>query len=188
MKRAEELRWMKKFRYFYSILGQILFSRKRYFDAEVYYRTLDVNSGVVAEANSSDWISLKPAIQHCYSIYAMPFELVDTVNTKYVNPFGQHCHLVISTGCSQLSSLLSLVSQNKTSKPGMEVLTNITEFKIKVARENSASPVSDREARDIDLEKGIQIDGEFLKLETPEFLVRLQTSFVPVFGCKPAVT
>ncbi|KAK0049380.1 ceramide kinase-like isoform X2 [Biomphalaria pfeifferi] len=188
MKRAEELRWMKKFRYFYSILGQILFSRKRYFDAEVYYRTLDVNSGVVVEANSSDWISLKPAIQHCYSIYAMPFELVDTGNTKYVNPFGQHCHLVISTGCSQLSSLLSLVSQNKTSKPGMEVMTNIIEFKIKVRRENSASPISDREARDIHLEKGIQIDGEFLKLETPEFSVRLQTSFVPVFGCKPAVT
>lgn len=54
----------------------------------------------------------------------------------------------------------------------MKVLNNIIGFKIKVARENSASPVSDREARNIDLEKGIQIDGEFLKLEKPEFLVR----------------
>ncbi|XP_055900409.1 uncharacterized protein LOC106054365 isoform X1 [Biomphalaria glabrata] len=188
MKRTEELRWMKKFRYIYALLGQFIFSRKRYFDAEIYYRALDVNSSEMAASSSSDWISMEPAIQHCYSIHAMPYEIVDTGNKKYVDPFSQHCQLFVVTGCSQLSLLLSLVTQDFTPKPGMKVLNNIIGFKIKVARENSASPVSDREARNIDLEKGIQIDGEFLKLEKPEFLVRLYNSFVPVFGCKPAVT
>ncbi|KAK0055002.1 ceramide kinase-like isoform X2 [Biomphalaria pfeifferi] len=182
MKWAEELRWMKKWRYYYVILGQFL-SGKRYFEAEVQYRPFVAGSGGGVSSSLSDWINLEPAVQHCYSIYAFPYEFVDTENKKYLDPFGQCCQLVVSSGCSQLSTVKSMVAVSKTSSPGnMEVVNNVKEFKVRLQRENATNPRTEREAKNMELEKLIIIDGELLSLDSKEFSVRLQTSFVPVFG------
>ncbi|KAH9499810.1 hypothetical protein Btru_077868 [Bulinus truncatus] len=193
IKRTDELRWMKRVRYPYAILATLL-KKKRMFQAELHYRLSGVDTSEIkdgASASPSGWICHKPPVQEYGCIYALPCELIEKGNCNILNPFGKHIQLAACTSCTQVAVLKSFLDfstgKKMSTKPGsLELIENVTDFKIKLMRDNPAGNdrVADRDARNIELEQLMDIDGEVIKLESPEIIVRLQTSFVPLYGSK----
>ncbi|XP_055887309.1 ceramide kinase-like protein [Biomphalaria glabrata] len=206
IKRTDELRWMKRLRYPFAIIGTLM-KRKRMFQAELHYRlsvldsmnegsslavcmtwqqAIGLNCPKVSDV--AEWMTIEPAIQDYCCIYALPFELIPKDNHNIVNPYGQHVQLIVCTGCSKLAVFKSffdfLMGKTITSKPGsLEVIKNIRDFKLKAVygiQDRSSS----QDVRNTALDHLIDVDGEVLNLETDEIIVRLQNSFVPLFGCR----
>ncbi|KAH9525196.1 hypothetical protein Btru_000603 [Bulinus truncatus] len=190
-KRSQELRWMKKMRYPVIFMG-LLLRKTRFFQAELHYRLYSEKSSEVQErasSSASGWKRHESVNQQYFCLYAPPSELMDKGDHVLVNPFGQHFQLGVGTNCSTFTSFNGLtpylMGRKISSRPGsLELIDKVTDFKVKIIRENSDSSdtVSDTDARNRELEQILSIDGEMVHLETPEFCIRLQESFVPVYA------
>ncbi|KAH9525198.1 hypothetical protein Btru_000605 [Bulinus truncatus] len=190
MKRAEELRWMKQFRYA-VVISEFLFKKRILFQGELHYRLCGEKTSELTGASSSPsgWIRHEPANQFYRCVYAVPCELMDKGNRVLINPFGPHFQLGVAMNCHWLTVVkgLSTFAMGKkiSSKPGsLELIDEVTDFKVKITRENqdSNARASNRDARNREQELILLIDGEIVYLENPKFVVRLQTGFVPVYG------
>ncbi|KAH9525195.1 hypothetical protein Btru_000602 [Bulinus truncatus] len=189
IKRTEELRWMKKMRYPAGILETIL-KKKIQFPAELHYRLHEeIKAKEGSSSSSTGWIRHESGNKQYCCLYAAPAELMDNGNLSIVNPFGQHFQLGVGTGCGQLTILKGLMTyamgRKLTSKPGsLEFIDKVTDIKFKITRENTDSNdrMSASDVRNREIELILNIDGEIIYLQTPEFIIRLQPAFVPVYG------
>ncbi|XP_059155290.1 uncharacterized protein LOC131940601 [Physella acuta] len=196
IKRTDELRWMKKARYPYSIAA-MLCKKKRFFQAEISYRIQEIKSSSDEDSSHqhtvSDWIPHKNESKRYNSVFTMPCEILDAGSNKIMlNPFGDFVHLAIGTGCSHMALFKVFINMATGKKidpipPNLEIIERVTDFKINLVRDESASSESPANNRNRDLEHLVDIDGEVVQLEKPELEIRLRTAFVPLYGCKQTV-
>ncbi|CAL1539940.1 unnamed protein product [Lymnaea stagnalis] len=195
IKRTEELRWMKRARYPYALIG-MLFKKRRLFQAELQYR-LKLEDEDARERNGqgeqqkSEWITHKNETKNYNCIYTVPCELVDAGDHNILDPFGSHVMLVVGSGCSHVAIFksfmdLSLGKKRNSTSSNLEFIDRVTDFRIKVLRDEQGGSerISGARARKIALEHLVDIDGEVIHLKSLDMTVRMQPSFTLLYGIK----
>ncbi|CAL1539941.1 unnamed protein product [Lymnaea stagnalis] len=194
VKRTEELRWMKKARYAYTFIG-MLSKKKRFFQAELQYRLkLKANDSSggneQGEQQKSDWIIHKNETKNYNCIYSLQGELVDAGDHNIVDPYGSHVMLGAGTGCGHFAlfktMMYTVFGKKINSSSNLDLIDRVTDFKIKVLRDEQGGSerISGARAREIELEHLIDIDGEVIHLESLDMTVRVQPSLTLIYGVK----
>ncbi|XP_071117640.1 ceramide kinase-like [Haliotis cracherodii] len=193
IKKTDEKRWMKTFRYPYVLLTS-MFGSRRVYEADIQVLeapSLENNTqdkrgaeseGAAASPTELGWRRLETREYMDVSMFVCD---LNTAGEQLVmDPSSQTITVLLSQHCggiSHLKVILGALTGKKESlqAPQLTVLKNVTAFKIKVKVSDENSSKSEKQK---ELEHILDIDGEVYRAQTMDLEIRLQSQFVPMFS------
>lgn len=195
MKRSDELRWMGRLRYPYSLVG-MLFKKPRMFNCVIEYRKVDndetpnlSHSSSEAGAQRSEWIVYTGNSGNVCGILCSTCE--HSMNDRILNPFGSSIDLLIDFGTGRVNLLKTMfvfTAAKNASEPlseKLDFISRITGFRIRLNSDATDDEnLSAERVRDRELECLLDIDGEVVQVNKPDIDVRVRSEFVSLYGLK----
>ncbi|XP_071118564.1 ceramide kinase-like [Haliotis cracherodii] len=189
IKKTEEKRWMKTFRYPYAILTHS-FSKKSVYEPEIHVMEKTVGDDAQEKADS-EGAAASPTEKGWRRLEAMEYMdmmmficKLDTTHDKMVmRPstdsftvfFTKHCG-----GWAQLKLMYGLMTQESSAlkAPQLVVHQDLTAIKVKFNIDENPS-LSEKEKM---VGRLLNIDGELYKVESGEVDIRLIPRYVPLYS------
>ncbi|BFZ19400.1 hypothetical protein BsWGS_22439 [Bradybaena similaris] len=196
-KRSEELRWMGRARYGYTIFA-MLFRKSRRFNCSIEYRVADndetqdlSHSSSAASAKKSEWIAYTSKDGNPSNFFCSTCEHILDKNQYILDPFGSSIDILMEFGAGLINFIKSMLTYSfgkNATQPlpeKVDMLTRITGFRIRLNSDATDVESHSRErVRDRELEHILNVDGEIVHVDIPDVDIRVCSEFVSLYGCR----
>ncbi|KAK7101221.1 ceramide kinase-like isoform X2 [Littorina saxatilis] len=194
IKRTDELRWMKRARYPYAVLGSVVGKKKiLQFNIDVLKKEGGPNTKEgekpAAEASSTKWMSL--GTKGMTAAMTFVAKIVEGEELLEMNPFYPGFDLILLNRASPVETLKFMYSFFSRKKDGLhqefvEWIPDIVGMRFEVADQREEGVTARERTEVMDLCRLLDVDGELMAMSGSKCDIRLHPQFLQVF-CVPSL-